>query len=227
MIKNQRSYGDMCGIGFNKRKVKGKRWGKKRYEREMQKQEQVKLSHFMCYQCHEMGHLANSCLNKEKLKLKNEEERLKYVKCFKYCSRNHLTLMCRTKQLVKQQEEPQPKPQVEQEKKPQDQIQVNHENGGEMGKKKKKTRRGGKRRHQMRNQDVKQVSKNQYKKKDLAHIKCYKCGDMGHFASRCPTRLEKKAQAILERQGNEKHNMSKEEKAQSKRKCNSWIIRVP
>jgi hypothetical protein len=40
---------------------------------------------------------------------------------------------------------------------------------------------------------------------------------MGHFASGCPTKLEKKAQATHERQGNEKHHMSKEEKAQSKR----------
>ena len=44
---------------------------------------------------------------------------------------------------------------------------------------------------------------------------------MGHFASRCPTKLEKKAQAIHKRQGNVKHHMSKEEKAQSKRKCYS------
>ena len=44
---------------------------------------------------------------------------------------------------------------------------------------------------------------------------------MGHFASRYPTKLEKKVQATHERQGNEKHHMSKEEKAQSKRKCYS------
>ena len=43
--------------------------------------------------------------------------------------------------------------------------------------------------------------------------------DDGHFASRCPTKLEKKAQATHERQGNEKQHMSKEEKAQSKRSC--------
>ena len=41
------------------------------------------------------------------------------------------------------------------------------------------------------------------------------------IASKCPTKLEKKAQAIHERQGNEKHHMSKEEKAQAKRKCYS------
>jgi hypothetical protein len=42
---------------------------------------------------------------------------------------------------------------------------------------------------------------------------------MGHFASECPTKLEKEVQATHERQGNEKHNISKEEKAQSKKKC--------
>jgi hypothetical protein len=44
---------------------------------------------------------------------------------------------------------------------------------------------------------------------------------MRHFASRCPTKLEKKAQATHERQGNEKHHMNKEGKAQIKRKCYS------
>ena len=38
---------------------------------------------------------------------------------------------------------------------------------------------------------------------------------------KCPTKLEKKAQTIHERQGNEKQHMSKEEKAQSKRVCYS------
>ena len=86
MLNNKRSYGDMSGIGFNKSKIKGNRWGKKRYEREMKKQEQEKLSHFMCFKYHEVGHLANGCPNKEKLKLKKEEERLKHVKCFKCCT---------------------------------------------------------------------------------------------------------------------------------------------
>ena len=128
--------------------------------------------------------------------------------------------MCPTKQLVKQQEEPQPKLQVEQEIKPQVQIQVNHENGGDMGKKMKKIRRGGKVRHLMLIQDAKMMSKDQ-EKRDLAYINCYTCEDMGHFASRCPTKLEKKIQAKLKRQGNEKQHMSKEGKAQSKRKCYS------
>jgi len=37
--------------------------------------------------------------------------------------------MCPTKKLVKQQEEPQPKPQVEQEKTPQEQVKINYEDG--------------------------------------------------------------------------------------------------
>jgi uncharacterized protein YaiL (DUF2058 family) len=88
--------------------------------------------------------------------------------------------------------------------------------------KKKKTRRGERVRHPMLIQDAKMMSKNQIKKRDLAHIKCFKCEDMGHFASRCPTKLEKKVQATHERQGNEKQHMSKEEKAQSKRVCYSY-----
>jgi hypothetical protein len=54
-----------------------------------------------------------------------------------------------------------------------------------------------------------------------AHIKCFKCEDMGHFALRCPTKLEKKAQATHERQGNEKQYKRKEEKALTKRNCYS------
>ncbi|KAG0532798.1 hypothetical protein BDA96_04G138200 [Sorghum bicolor] len=168
------------------------------------KQEKEKLSHFMCYRCHEMGHLANGCPNKEKLKKIKEEERLKHVKCFKCRTWGHLTSMCPTKQLVKQQEEPQPKPQVEQAKKPQAQVKFNHH--GDLMMMKKKTRRGGRARHPMQIQDAKMMSKNEDKKKGYAHIKC-------------PTKLEKKAQATLKRQGNEKQHMSKEEKAQSKRSC--------
>ncbi|KAG0525385.1 hypothetical protein BDA96_06G052000 [Sorghum bicolor] len=189
ILKTQRIYGDKCGLGFKKKMTKGKR-----------KQEREKLSHFMCYRCHEMGHLANGCPNKEKLKKIKEEERLKHVKCFKCRTWGHLTSMCPTKQLVKQQEEPQPKPQVEQEKKPQTQVKFNHH--GDLMMKKKKTRRGGRARHPMQIQDAKMMSK-----------------DDGHFASRCPTKLEKKAQATLKRQGNEKQHMRKKEKAQSKRSC--------
>jgi hypothetical protein len=56
----------MSGIAFNKSKIKGKRWGKRRYEREMKKQEQMKLSHFIFFKCHEVGHLSNGCPRKKK-----------------------------------------------------------------------------------------------------------------------------------------------------------------
>ncbi|OQU76388.1 hypothetical protein SORBI_3010G140575 [Sorghum bicolor] len=174
ILKTQRNYGDKCGLGFKKKMTKGKR-----------KQEKRKLSRFMCYRCHEVGHLANGCPNKEKLKKIKEEERLKH-------------------QLVKQQLKPQPKPRVEKEKKPQAQVKIYHKDGGDMAMMKKKTRRGGR---QSRSS------------KDLSHIKCFECKNDGHFASKCPTKLEKKAQATLKRQGNEKQHMSKEEKAQSKRSC--------
>jgi hypothetical protein len=87
--------------------------------------------------------------------------------------------------------------------------------------KKKKTRRGGRARHSMQNQDAKIVSKNQDKKRDCAHIKCFRCRDIGHFSLGCPTKLEKKAQGTHERLGTEKHNLSKEEKTQTKRMCYS------
>ena len=57
--------------------------------------------------------------------------------------------------------------------------------------------------------------------KKIAHMRCYSCDILGHLALGCPNKLEKKAQANKEKQGNEKHNMSKEEKAQAKRKCYS------
>jgi hypothetical protein len=44
---------------------------------------------------------------------------------------------------------------------------------------------------------------------------------MGHFASWCPIKLEKKAQVTHERQGNEKQYKSKEEKVLTKRNCYS------
>jgi hypothetical protein len=146
--------------------------------------------------------------------------------------------MCPTKLLVKQQVKPQPKPQVEQEKTPQEQIKINHEDDGDLMMMKKKTRRCGKAReramHPRMNHDTKKVSKNQEEKmKMIAHIKCHSCDIFGHLASGCPNKLEKKAQTNKKNQGNEKHHMSKEEKAQSKRKCYScqerdtWLIHVP
>ena len=72
------------------------------------------------------------------------------------------------------------------------------------------------------NQDAKQVSKNKEEKiKKIAHIKCHSYDTLGHLALGCPNKLEKKAQANKDKQGNEKHNMSKEKKAQAKRKCYS------
>ncbi|KAG0543234.1 hypothetical protein BDA96_02G172500 [Sorghum bicolor] len=196
ILKTQKNYGDKCGLGFKKKMTKGER----KLEKRIKKLHQKKLSHFMCYRCHEMGHLANGCPNKEKLKKMKEKERLKHVKCFKCRTWGHLTSMCPTKQLVKHQA----KPQVEQEKKPQAQVKIYHEDGGDMGMMKKKTRRGGR---QSRSS------------KDLSHIKCFECKNDGHFALKCPTKLEKKAQATFKRQGNEKQHMSNEEKAQSKRSC--------
>ena len=114
MLKTQRNYGDKCGLGFEKKMTKGKM----KRERKMKKLQQRKLSHTMCYQCHEVGHLANGCPNIEKLEKIKEEEMLKHMKRFKCRTWGHLTSMCPTKQLVKQQVKPQPKPQVEQEKTP-------------------------------------------------------------------------------------------------------------
>jgi len=87
--------------------------------------------------------------------------------------------------------------------------------------KKKKTRRGGRAGHPMLIHDAKMMSKNQEEKKVYAHIKFFKCEHIGHFASRCPTKLEKKTQATHERQGNEKQHKSKEERALTKRNCYS------
>ena len=61
--------------------------------------------------------------------------------------------------------------------------------------KKKKTRRGGKARHPMQIQDAKMMSKNEDEKKVYAHIKSFKCGSTGHFASKCPT-IDTKCDAL-------------------------------
>jgi cytochrome c553 len=150
--------------------------GERKRAKKMKKQLQLKLSHSMCYRCHEAGHLANGCPNIEKLKKMKEEERLKHVKCFKCRTWGHLTSMCPTKQLVKQLEEPQPNPQNEQEKTSQEQIKINHEDGGDLMMKKRKTR-GEKARHPMLDQDAKTMSKNE-DEKVYAYIKCFKCEDM-------------------------------------------------
>jgi hypothetical protein len=66
---------------------------------------------------------------------------------------------------------------------------INHEYGGDLMIKKKKTRRGGKAReramHPRMNQDVNKVSKNKEEKiKEVAHIKCHSCDELGHLAFR-------------------------------------------
>jgi len=200
ILKTQRNYGDKCGLGFKKKMTKGER----KQEKKIKKLHQKKLFHTMCYRCHKAGHLANGCPNIEKLKKMKEEERLKHVKCFKCHTWGRLTSMCPTKQLVKPQVKSQPKPQVEQEEKPKAQVKIYHEDGSDMGIMRKKTRRGGRKSRSS---------------KDLTHIKCFGCKNDGHFASKCPTKLEKKSPATLKRQGNEKQHMIKEEKAQSKRSC--------
>jgi hypothetical protein len=108
-----------------------------------------------------------------------------------------------------------------QEETPQEQIKINHKDYGDLMMKKKKTRRGGRARHPMLIQNAKMMSNDQDEMRDLAHIKCFKYRDMGHFALKCPTYLEKKNQAILRRQGNKKQYKSKEEKALTKRNCYS------
>ncbi|TVU48738.1 hypothetical protein EJB05_00009, partial [Eragrostis curvula] len=217
MLKTQKYYGDNCGLGFNKKSMTK---SERKREKKMKKLQQLKLSHSMCYRCHEIGHLHFTCPNGAKLKLKKEEVRLKHVKCFKCHTWGHLASICPTKQFVKQQEKPQTKPQVEQEKKPQAQVKINHETKVDL-KMKKKTRRGGRARNQIHIQDAKNMMSKNEDKKDLAHIKCFKCGDMGHFASKCSNKLEKKTQATHERQGNEEHQMSNGEKALPKRRCYS------
>jgi uncharacterized protein YktA (UPF0223 family) len=54
IMNTQRNFGDKSGIGFNK--CKGKK---------MKKREQKKLSHFVCFKYHEMGHFAKSCPTKK------------------------------------------------------------------------------------------------------------------------------------------------------------------
>ena len=64
MLKAQRNFGDKCGLGFKNKMTKDER----KRERKMKKLQQRKLSHTMCYLCHQVGHLTNGCPNIEKLK---------------------------------------------------------------------------------------------------------------------------------------------------------------
>jgi hypothetical protein len=159
LLKSYKRYGNMNGIRYNNTNIKGKKWGKRKYEKEMKRLEEERLSHLMCFQCNKMGHLARTCPNKE---------------------------------------ESQPKPQDEQEKKPQDQVKINHEDiiDDLKMKKKKKTRRGGRARHPTPILDAKMMMSKNQEKKDLAHIKCFKCEEMGHYASRCPTKLRRRLKQL-------------------------------
>ena len=50
--------------------------------------------------------------------------------------------------------------------------------------------------HPRMNQDAKKVGKNKEEKmKEVAHIKCHSCDELGHLASGCSNKLEKEAQA--------------------------------
>ena len=59
IIKTQRNYGDKCGLGFKKKITKGER----KQEKKIKKLHQKKLSHTICYRCHEARHHANGCPN--------------------------------------------------------------------------------------------------------------------------------------------------------------------
>ena len=68
--------------------------------------------------------------------------------------------------------------------------------------KKKKTRRGGKVRervmHPRMNQDAKQMSKNREEKmKKIAHMSCYSYDILGHLASGCPNKLERRLKQTM------------------------------
>ena len=67
IIKNQRSFGDMSGIGSNKSKAKCKKWGKNKYNRKMKKEEE-KLKHVKCFKCRTWGHLTSMCPTKQLVK---------------------------------------------------------------------------------------------------------------------------------------------------------------
>jgi hypothetical protein len=70
------------------------------------------------------------------------------------------------------------------------------------------------------NQDTKQVSKNKEgKMKKVAHIKCFRCDNLGYLALGCPNKLEEKTQETDKRQDDMKKDMDKKEKVQLKRTC--------
>ena len=54
LLKSHKKFGNMNGIVYNNTNIKGKRWGKKKYEKEMRRLEDEKLSHYLCFKCHEL-----------------------------------------------------------------------------------------------------------------------------------------------------------------------------
>ena len=53
LLKSHKKFGNMNGIVYNNTNIKGKRWDKK-YEKEMRRLEDEKLSHYLCFKCHEL-----------------------------------------------------------------------------------------------------------------------------------------------------------------------------
>ena len=48
------------------------------------------------------------------------------------------------------------------------------------------------------NQDAQKVSKNKEEKvKEVAHIKCHSCDELGHLASGCPNKLERRLKQTM------------------------------
>jgi hypothetical protein len=128
----------------------------------------IAIDHIMTNQ-RRYGDKSSIGYNKSKGKImkKQDAKKLSQLMCYRCHEMGHIAKCCPTK-----------KPQVEPKAKPQAQIKINHEDGGDLMKKKKKTRRGGTARHPTLIQDAKMMSKNQDEKKVHAHIKCFKCGDM-------------------------------------------------
>jgi hypothetical protein len=74
ILKSHKKHGNLNDIAYNNTNIKGKRWGKKKYEKEMKKLEDEKLSHYLCFKCHMVGHLAMDCPNKKRKRPQDSSE---------------------------------------------------------------------------------------------------------------------------------------------------------